>query len=66
MTPQVHSSDCAIYNEPYKPAGECDCGFKCPSCYGRRLPLRMRLLSPSSKLWACADCHPEEGTRHDP
>lgn len=24
---QQHKSDCAVYNEPAYPAGECDCGY---------------------------------------
>lgn len=26
MSKKVHWSDCAVYNEPYKPNGICDCG----------------------------------------
>lgn len=26
LSKKVHWSDCAIYNEPYKPNGICDCG----------------------------------------
>jgi len=28
ISPLTHYSDCAIYNEPAYPAGECDCGAK--------------------------------------
>jgi len=28
VSPKTHYSDCAIYNEPAYPAGECDCGVE--------------------------------------
>jgi len=59
----LHYSDCAVYNEPAYPAGECDCGAVEASqrwwtylyrllCF-RVARIRSIFRTPPKILWAC-------------